>query len=393
MDRQALSQTANEIRQDFSLDAQQYSYLGGLFNVGFGIGALLFGYLVDRGNLRWIYAGLVLAWSAVGFATGFVTLFWQLLVCRLLLGVFEAGNWPCGIMTVKRVLKPAERSLGNGMFQSGTALGAILIPLVVVACYNSSDPGDPRWWQLPFRIIGVLGVVWVGLWLWLVKSDRIAPVPPSKTDLLAQDSYWDLWTDHRFYVMIVVIVGVNVPWRTCGEWLPQFLRKEKGYSTESVQYISSAFYLAADAGSICSGLLTLWLIRRGSTLYAGRMISFVVCAALTLLLLVAVVLPKGWLLIVVLLLIAFGTLGSFSTYFAFSQDISAKHQGKVTGTLGMLNSICMGGLVVFQGWMIKNTDESYAVAIGMTAFAPLVAVLAIALFWKPRKPAGVATDG
>ena len=54
------------------------------FNVGFGIGALLLGWLVDKGSLRWIYAGLVLAWSVVGFATGFANGFVTLLICRLL---------------------------------------------------------------------------------------------------------------------------------------------------------------------------------------------------------------------------------------------------------------------------------------------------------------------
>jgi len=386
MDRQALSQTAKQIRSAFSLDAQQYSYLGGVFNIGFGIGALTFGYLVDKGNLRWIYAGLVLAWSAVGFATGYVSFFWQLLICRLLLGIFEAGNWPCGIMTVKRVLKPEERSLGNGMFQSGTALGAILIPLVVVACYNFAGADNPLWWQIPFRVIGVIGLVWVAAWLWLVKPERIAPAPLPVQTAENRDSYWDLWRDRRFYVMIVVIIGVNAPWRTCGEWLPQFLDREKGYDVSSVQYISSAFYLAADAGAIGSGLITLWLVRRGRSLYSGRMVSLVICVALTLLLLLAIVLPKGPLLIVVLLLIAFGTLGSFSTYFAFSQEISARHQGKVTGTLGLINSIAMGTLVVAQGNMIKTSGESYALALGLTAVAPVFAVVAIALFWNPRKP-------
>ena len=379
MDRQALAQTSVKISDEFKLNNEQYSYLIGVFNIGFGIGALFFGWLIDRGNLRWIYAGLVLAWSAVGFATGYVTAFVPLLICRLLLGVFEAGNWPCGIMTVKRVLKPAERSLGNGMFQSGTALGAILIPLVVLICLEVSTPGDPTVWRLPFRIIGMMGILWVILWLSSVRSSHIAPPPPSPST--GSDSYWDLWRDRRFYVMIVVIVCVNVPWRSFGEWLPKFLEKQKGYSTEEVQIYSSVYFLAADVGSIVAGLLTLWLVRRGRSLFASRIFSFAFCAGLTTLTIAAVLLPKGPLLIVVLTLIAFGALGSFASYFAFSQEISQKHQGKVTGTLGVINSACMGGLGVFQGWLIDQT-RSYQWALGLTGLAPLIGVGAIYFFWN-----------
>lgn len=381
MDRQALAQTATDITKDFGINNSQYSDLITLFNVGFGVGALLFGWLVDKANLRWVYAGLVLAWSAVGFATGFVQAFIPLLICRLLLGVFEAGNWPCGILTVKRVLKPEERSLGNGIFQSGTALGAILIPLVVYACYKFSDPGDQRVWQLPFRIIGAVGVLWVLLWLFTVRSDQLRAPPPSESKM-ANDSYWSLWTNRRFYVMMVVIVAVNVPWRSFGEWLAKCLREEKGYSREETQLISSAYFFAADVGSIVAGIVTLWLVRRGKSLFSARMIAFVTCASLTLLSVAAALLPKGPLLIAVLMLIAFGALGSFSSYFAFSQEVSSKHQGKVTGTLGLINSVAMGLLAQVQGALVDAT-KTYQIALGITGLFPLLGVAAIWFFWKP----------
>jgi ACS family hexuronate transporter-like MFS transporter len=385
MDRQALSLTGVQIKKDFHLDPQQYTYLAGLFNVGFGLGALVFGWLVDRGSLRWIYAGLVLAWSAVGFATGYVESFAPLLICRLFLGLFEAGNWPCGIMAVKRLLKPEERTLGNGMFQSGTAIGAILMPLVVMACFRWSDPGEPRVWQIPFRLIGVLGGFWVVLWLVAVKEHYVAapPAPPGPAG--PSESYWALWRDRRFYVLIVVIVGVNTPWRTVAELGPLFLQEEKHYSFEEAQLCTSAYYFAADAGSIASGLLALWLARRGRSLFTSKMVSFFFCATLTLLLLAVVYLDKGWLLFAMYMLVGFGTLGSFSTYYAFSQEVSAKHQGKVTGTLGLINAVCMGSLVLLQGNLIKITG-SYATAVAATAAAPFLAMIVVWLFWKRPSP-------
>lgn len=385
MDRQALSLTAAQVMDDFKIDIEKYTYIEGLFNVGFGLGALLFGWLVDHASLRWIYAGLVLAWSAVGFATGYVDGFVPLLICRMLLGLFESGNWPCGIMTVKRVLKPEERSLGNGMFQSGTAIGAILMPLVVVACFEWSDPGTPRVWQIPFRVIGMVGGLWVVLWLLVVREASVAPAPATSVATGRPESYWDIWRDRRFYVLIVVIVGVNTPWRTIAALGPLFLQKEKHYSFNEAQMCTSAYFFAADAGSIASGFLALWLARSGRSLFSSKLITFLCCASLTLLLIVVVLLDKGWLFFVLYMVVGFGTLGSFSTYYAFSQEVSMKHQGKVTGTLGLINALCMMALVLLQGKLIKLTG-SYNVALGATAVAPFLAMLVVWFFWTDRSP-------
>ena len=390
MDRQALALSKTSIRDDIGMDDAQYGELIFIFNIGFGLGALLFGWLVDKVSLRWLYAVLVFAWSTVGFFTGFATAIVALMVCRLLLGLFEAGNWPCGIMTVKRVLPPEQRSLGNGVFQSGTALGAVLMPLFLMLVFEFTDPADKRAWQIPFRIVGAVGLIWVFLWLGTVPSHRL-DVPPQAADGRKEEgSYWELWRNRRFLVMMVVIVCVNVPWRTFAEWLPSFLEEGKGYSKNTTRLYTSAYYLAADTGSILAGIITLWLARRGRSLFSSRMFSFALCASLTVLTIAAVLLPAGWLLLIVLLLIGFGALGSFSSYFAFSQDVSVKHQGKVTGTLGLINSLCMGGMALLQGRTIKaekavDASRAYDLAIGLTGLAPLLGVLAVWFFWNPPR--------
>jgi MFS transporter, ACS family, aldohexuronate transporter len=399
MDRQALALTKVNIRDDIGMDDAQYGELIFVFNIGFGIGALLFGWLVDKVSLRWLYAGLVFAWSTMGFFTGFATAIVALMVCRLLLGVFEAGNWPCGIMTVKRVLPPEQRTLGNGMFQSGTALGAILMPLFLMVVFEFTDPADKRAWQIPFRIVGAVGMLWVFLWLGTVRTDRLNTQPMVVPGQKDEGSYWELWRNRRFLVMAVVIVCVNIPWRTFAEWLPSLLEEGKGYSKNTTRWYTSAYYAAADTGSIMAGVLTLWLTRRGKSLFSSRMFSFALCASLMVLTIAAVLLPKGWLLLCVLLLIGFGALGSFSSYFAFSQDVSAKHQGKVTGTLGLINSLCMGGLALLQGRTIKaekltNPGRAYDIAIGLTGLAPLIGVLAIWFFWHaPGEKKAPAASG
>jgi long-chain acyl-CoA synthetase len=65
----------------------------------------------------------------MGFASGWVRNFEGLWLCRTLLGLFEAGHWPCALKTIHRILEPKDRAMGNGLLQSGASIGAIVTPL------------------------------------------------------------------------------------------------------------------------------------------------------------------------------------------------------------------------------------------------------------------------
>src|SRR5262245_30587892 len=165
MDRLTLNQTAKRVMQEVGFDERGYGELESAFAYAFALGAILSGWLADRVNVRWLYPALLLAWSAAGFATGLVHGFLGLLACRFLLGLAEAGHWPCALRTTQRVLPPAERPLGNSLLQSGAALGAVLTPLLILAL-----PQGPDTWRYPFLAVGAAGVSWVVLWLASVRS-------------------------------------------------------------------------------------------------------------------------------------------------------------------------------------------------------------------------------
>src|SRR5437870_9700653 len=70
MDRQTLANAASRVKADFQLSNEQYGELELFFGLAFGVGALGFGFLADRVGVRWLYPGVLLAWSAMGIATG-----------------------------------------------------------------------------------------------------------------------------------------------------------------------------------------------------------------------------------------------------------------------------------------------------------------------------------
>jgi ACS family hexuronate transporter-like MFS transporter len=53
------------------------------------------------------------------------------LIARVFLGVTEAGNFPAAIKATAEWFPQKERALATGIFNSGSNIGAIIVPLSV----------------------------------------------------------------------------------------------------------------------------------------------------------------------------------------------------------------------------------------------------------------------
>lgn len=291
MDRQALALVGPQVKSEFSLTNFDFGWVMAAFALTYALFQVPAGYLVDRWNVRWVYAGAVAWWSLAGMASVLAPTLGVLMVFRALLGVGESFNWPCALRTTARILPPADRGLGNGIFNSGAAVGAVLTPLLVpvlTARYG---------WRTSFVVIGALGFLWVAAWLWLMGRSRLpifsgrASAPPAADDAfeatsgglssLARAAYggvlafsilvafsallfglsalwWAIaslmiglllatlvlppqslkgsdWAQslgevvrlRRFWVMVAVSVSINVCWHYLVNWLPSYLKEDR----------------------------------------------------------------------------------------------------------------------------------------------------------------------
>ena len=115
----------------------------------------LSGPMIDRLGTRLGY-GLCVAWWSIAaalhaFARGTLSLG----VFRFLLGIGEAGNWPGAVKVVAEWFPEKERALAAGLFNSGSAVGAILAPPIVA--YLILHIG----WQAAFAFVGLAGLLWL----------------------------------------------------------------------------------------------------------------------------------------------------------------------------------------------------------------------------------------
>lgn len=396
MDRIALNQMAVRIQTALAIDDQGYAALESGFSFAFAVGAIATGFIVDKVSVRWVYPAVVLAWSAAGVATGYATGFAWLLTCRIALGLFEAGNWPCGIRTTRAVLRPEERSFGNSLFQSGTAVGAVITPILILWLLKQADAtagGDGQAkdsWRMPFRAIGLIGLVWVALWFLTVPSKLLsADGGPGAGSAAGAARYRDVFRDQRFWALLAMVIAINICWHSYRAWLPKYLLQKRGLSEEEMTAFTTGFYLTADVGSWTAGLATLFLIRYGKRPgHTARFIALTACAGLAVVSAAVPFAPTGWQLTAAALVFGFAALGLFPTYFALSQELSAAHQGKVSGTLGAGAHLFLS-LIVYpiQGRLIKEYGAkehgAYDWVLGTAGVFPLLALGVMLVLWPP----------
>lgn len=381
MDRMTVTQLAGEIVREFGLTEEQYGLMDMYFSLAFAFGALLTGFLADWCNLWWLYPTAVFVWSLAGAATGLVPagLFPLLLVCRFWLGLAEAGHWPCALITTQRLFPPHQRTLANSILQSGAAVGAILTPLIILLLMFAFGN-----WRLPFVIIGSFGVAWIAIWFLLVR-------PGDLTNSVDRPfaGFWieflkPLLLDRRFYILVVFAICINNAWHFFRVWLARLLEKTYFFSQNEIQWFSSAYYFAADIGSLTIGFTSLWLVRIGLSVHASRMAVLTVCALIATQSLFLTTLPRGPLAYGILLLFGFAALGLFPPYYSLVQEITSKHQGKVTGLMGCLIWLAMAPQRWLEGY-VADQMKNYNFGLILAGISPMIGVALLYVAWPRAK--------
>ncbi len=404
MDRQTLSQMSKRIKNEFGISNEQYGKLEWGFGMAFAAGALCNGLLADRVSVRLLYPVMLIGWSLAGVATawskelgaalipvvgdghaflgmtgkssdaGYLGLF----LCRVALGYFEAGHWPCALITTQRLLSGSDRALGNSVLQSGASIGAVLTPLAVMLMLTDQQGS----WRRPFVVIGLAGMTWVIPWLLLIRDSDLklpAAEPKSATNLLVP-SIWTRAVLQKIAVLLSIVVTINMTWQYLRVWMPLLLQEEHGYSEKFTFWFTVAFYLVADIGCIAAGAAVKDFSARGLSLNLSRITVFALGAQACMLTAVAARLPASWLLLGVLLCIGAGTLGLFPVYYSLSQDLSTRRQGMVTGLFGATTWIITSYMQPLIGRSIDQT-HSYASGLFWMGMVPLFGCLMFALLW------------
>ncbi len=385
MDRQTLSNLSVRVTKQFQLSNEQYGDLEFVFGIAFAVGSLFFGVVADRVSVRLLYPAILVAWSAVGFATGLTEGFSSLIVCRGLLGFFEAGHWPCALIVTQSIMARSDRAMGNSILQSGASLGAILTPISIRLLVGDSVEADA--WRLPFFVIGAVGMLWAVLWLIVIRPGDLRKPVAAKEELVEGSmASWlvGFLHDRRFWALVVMVISINTSWQLIRAWLPKFLQEGRGYTEVEALYFNSLYFVATDVGCIVAGIASLWLARRGMQVHRSRVVVYLVCSMLAAMTTVAAFLPHGWLLLGTLLAVAAGTLGVFPCYYSFTQELTTQYMGRLTGILSFTGWLASSPMQKLFGYIVDQTG-SYDMNLAILGWSPMAGLIAFVFLWPHRE--------
>jgi len=384
LDRQTMSILAPSLQKELHLDNAALGWLFAVFYYAYTFSQMAVGPILDRVNLRWAFAWAVLLWSLVSVLTGLANGFVALLIFRLLLGVVESANWPGGMRVVARMMEPRERSLGNGIFTSGTSVGALIAPGLILGIAAMFG------WRWAFVLVGSLGVLWIIGWILMTRDRELAPVwseqsAPQRTGFAGQCRIVAaIARSPRFVPVLVVAVLVNPALYFSVNWLPTYFAQQRGLTPgRQMGWILTAIYLGLDIGNIACGSAILALTRWGSGVQQSRRMVFLVATVAVVCCAAVPVLPMTG-AVTALVVVNFGLGIWVAVYLTMAQEVSATNVSTAIGILSGCGSLA-GALAMWGVGQVTRQTASFAIPMSAVAIAALLAAIA---GWAASKEQG-----
>ncbi len=194
LDRQVLSLTWDEfIKPEFHWNEINYGNITAVFAIVYAFAQLFAGRIVDRLGTKRGYTVSIAVWSlgaclhaicgiateahvgassrmeliqATGDAAIVISTFsvYMFMIARAILALGEGGNFPSAIKATAEYFPKKDRAFATSIFNSGSSIGALVAPLSIPLI-------AAKWgWEMAFLIIGALGFIWMGFWIFMYKK-------------------------------------------------------------------------------------------------------------------------------------------------------------------------------------------------------------------------------
>ena len=386
LDRQALSILAPQLSRERGWSETDYGNMVAAYQFAYAAGVFAAGWVIDRLGSRFGFALYVALWSLVIFAHGWAASVASFIAVRFALGLTQAGCFPCAIKATAEWFPKHERALATGLFNTGSMVGPILAPLVILRLYAGGG------WQTTCAVLAGAGALWSAAWFASYRTPPASACPSSGSDNQRSDAPMPLSELVRYRATWAFFFGklLSDPvWWFFLYWLPKFLHDKHGVSLTQLGAPLVTIYSIAIAGSVGAGWLTALLIRRGMTVRNARKTAMLVCALLPVPVLLAATTPHVWLAVVLIGLATAGHSGWMANLFSLVSDAFPQRAvASVTGIGTMAGAL--GGILVarFAGWILDTTGSYWPLFV-MSACAYLAAWTVIQLLLpKPLTSGG-----
>lgn len=376
VDRQVISVLKPLIEVDLHWTDADYGKLASLFQFSAALAFLACGWIVDRLGVKWATPGGVLAWSLAAMAHGWAVTMGQFSAVRIALGATEAMGTPSFVKTLGAVFSARTRSLTFGLSNAASSIGAIVTPLFLPLVGLSIG------WRGAFILVGLMGVVWVAVWLAVTRGVSFAdPKPAVRTSALG--GIRTLLGDRRTWGIAGAKALSDQVWWLLLFWAPDFFHRVYGVGVAELGPPLAVAYTGSAVGSVVAGWAGTRLLARGYSLNTVRKSVMLVCALLVTTIPLALTVHNLWAAAGLLALTMAGHQGFSVSVFSIITDITPRSRvGTVTSFGAFCGNLAGMGIVYLAG-QILTRGLGYMPLLGIAAVSYLLGLVWLHL-WVPR---------
>ena len=368
LDRAILSVALPLIAVDLSLGPASKGVLLSAFFWSYAVMQLPMGWLSDRYNLRWFYAGAFALWSVACGLTGFAGTLGVLLLLRIVLGIGESVYLPAGMKIVSLMFHPRDHGLATGLVNCGTraglALGAPLVAWLLVAFG----------WKNSFFIVGFASLVWLVPWL-LTFPGR---TPSGGAAPAVGRSGWNAGQfDRNLLGLCLGQICYSYYWYLLVTWLPDYLVESRHMPLRKAGAYAVVPYLVYTVCEPLGGWIADRLVRLGWSESRSRKAVITIAFLTSLLLLPAGLMAND---VSAILLLGGASMVGLATgnLLALLQRLAAPGQvGLWTGVLNFSGNLSGVVAPLATGLLIARTHSYYP---GFVA-AVVILLAGIPVYW------------
>lgn len=382
VDRQILSILAPGIMAELHLTKSQLGLLGGIaFASVYSTLAIPLSWLADRTSRTWVITGSLALWSGFTGLCGLAGSFSQLFLCRLGVGVGEAGGVAPSYAVIADYFPAGSRARALAIYSLGIPLGSAAGVMLGGHIAKSVD------WRTAFLVVGGLGLLIAPLFRLVVReaprdrtAEQAAPFAQVFAILARKRSFWLL----AFGASASSMLGYGLAF-----WLPTLMKESFGLDpAQTGSFYGAILLIGGIAGVLAGGWIGDRLGKRDRAAYARLpAIAFVLAVPLFAGGVMSSTVTAAFLFFVVPQALAYVWLGPVIS--AVQHLVPAHMRATASASFLLINNLIgIGGGIYF----LANLADRLGPAFGPEAlrYAMLFSLgfylLAALLMWLAAKP-------
>lgn len=386
LDRVCMNVVSKYVKEDLSLNNEQFGYILGAFSLAYALFELPTGIMGDKIGPRRVLTRVVFWWSGFTALTGTAFNFIYLLIVRFLFGIGEAGAYPNSSIVISRWFPANETGKAQSAIWAAARIGGALTPLLVIPLVHAVG------WRMAFLVLGCVGAIWAIAWYGWFRDEPAEKsgistyeIEEIEADRNIKSHHQIQWTkalkdSNILYLMLMCHLFFYASYFFTN-WSATYFQEGRGLTEDDTKKFISLSYFLGALGCIIGGYLSDWLVKKRGLRFGRRAVGVVGLGMSAVLFLLAGSTQDNQLAGYLLALCVLSKDLALPVAFATCVDIGKQNAGTVTGSMNFAGQLGGFFITIIFGIIVEQTHN-----FELPLFVIAGCLMASALLWLKIDP-------